>query len=977
MIPPGRHGASRRSARGATLGQALRAFVAAAGLIAAATAAPAQEGAPRVTVTGGEHGSFTRIVLQSSRPLDWSLQGADQRHVLALQPSDASVDLRRAFDRIGRNRLSAIERREDGLELQLGCDCPIRAFEDRAGLIVLDILDPPPGDQVITIAGAGSPARVPAMAPEDDHLSATRPPAMSSAPTDAGGQALAGMTGMSDALAGRAGQNLAEALRAQTAPSGGPLAAGPQARAAEAIQEDAAALSRQLAHGMAEAVAQGLLSGSGVAQPENRLLPALRLEEPDAQPEQVRIASGLQRGMPDASDPDMTTRAACQQTAALDFLAQPGGTDFAHARGALMQRLEGEFDRQDDAALADLVRLYLRNGFGAEARQLIDTARAPLAGHDVLRGLADLLEDRQSNSRLHLTSLAGCPGPAGLVAALAGGGQRIDGSAADDLAISFANLPAPLKRLFGVPLMERLIDAGALDQARMVMSTLQLAGPAGTALPALPSALLDHARGAALDAAATLAAQPGTADADTLALRLRLMLETGTRPDPALLHEAEAAAGTLRRHPQGIALMDSVIRLRAAEAEFEAGFETLDRLRRWLGPAAEDRRRDAALTDLLWRRAAEEADDRRFLVLFLTRDDHQPDSLTDATRTALGARLVDNGLERMAIPMLSPPVDRAQRLLLAEAHLMANRPAEAIPLLAAPGDQPEEETTEEAHMARQLLARALRGLGATEAAITALAEGGANHAAARLAMTAGDWQAAAALLRAAPATGEAVTAADPAAAQTTRGAAAGAAAGPDTQVRASPDSLSGTDPGAGARQDGATAREEEREPGPTARSGAAAGAGAERQSSAPGAAPSLPDAVDAATGVAANPAALFRLVEALASAPGDAPVSPVPGDAPVSPVPGDAAMPPVPGEAASSLPPDQPSGTQAEAAASASPGTSRPAAGTTGAEPTATPTVPAPLSARPEAAQMRRNAALLDQSEALRAIAEALLADDP
>lgn len=701
----------------------------------------AQPVGSRLLVTGGEHGPFTRIVLQSNRPLIWSLAGADRLYHLSLEPSRQEIDLARAFDRIGRERLARIERDDAGLVLHLACDCGIDAFEDRPGVIVLDIRPRAETDDRTPPA--------PATAPVAQHDLGTVTPPEDTALRS--GRAVADRLRRAryDTVTGRdLDTDPADTLsRVPMDFRGGPvppapLPTQPPAPAAgqgtEPLREDADALARRMASRLVEAAEQGLLTHAAGEGRGDRLRPALRLAPPPEAASQLRITSDL--SPEDRTDP-LADRPLCRQGEALEFLSLHEETPFVSRHAALMRSLHGEFDRQDISATDDMVKVYLRHGFGAEARQLIDTAGTRLNGHDLLLGLADLLENRQSNARRHLSGLVGCPGPAGLIGAL----STMDVEAllphADRIALTFAELPAPLQRILGEPLVARLLESGAVDQARIVAHAMQHVGPAGTTHPALPSALIGAARGDRDDAAALLASRDGDGDARRLLLRLRLALEGDGAIEPATLQEAEDVAGIVRREHDGALLMSKAIRLRARDGQFAAGFAAVDRLRTWLGNSREDRLMDRQLTDLMWRELAGSADDQMFLAHFMTRRDRAADSLSDETRTALADRLLRLGLARPALDLVTPPGDAAHVLARAEALVLLGQPAEALASLADLAEQPADAQAARLNDTRiaALRARSLQALGATDAAITALAEDGRMRDAMRLALTGGDW----------------------------------------------------------------------------------------------------------------------------------------------------------------------------------------------------------------------------------------------
>ncbi|PJE26663.1 hypothetical protein CVM50_18370 [Pseudooceanicola marinus] len=67
------------------------------------------------------------------------------------------VDTSRVFDRIGRDRLTAVTLQQGpALRLDLACDCPVETSVTSGNLMILDILDAPPSQRTLRC-----PARLP------------------------------------------------------------------------------------------------------------------------------------------------------------------------------------------------------------------------------------------------------------------------------------------------------------------------------------------------------------------------------------------------------------------------------------------------------------------------------------------------------------------------------------------------------------------------------------------------------------------------------------------------------------------------------------------------------------------------------------------------------------------------------------------------------------------------------------------------
>lgn len=716
----------------------------------AAPARPSAQEAPLVRVLGGEHTGFTRIVLQAAAPIDWTLLPADRTALLQIHPAEARIDLSRAFDRIARSRLAALERTDGGIAMTLACDCPVRAFSDRPGIVVLDILDPPlenaaglggqAGDALPTDSAAApghAPGIVGPVSP------APRPLPADVAIGRNAGAALARRWQEGTEMAVADGMPLAPSFQAR-----GPASSAPALRPGHA---ERLMLSANLQDALARAIGQGLMIGDEYLLAELNQ-PAPEPADTALQPAQMRIApppgpdEAMATAPTPASDaaPPENADPRCHVSGALAFLDAPDPTDFNTGLAGHMRRLYGEFDRTDAQARGDLVRHYLSAGMGAEARLLIDNARHPIAGHDLLRGLADILDERQSNARRAIARLEGCAGAAGMLAALAGPVPADLAAHADQIALAHAAAPPALRRLFGPPLVERLIEVGAIEAARVIAETLRHTGPAGVVETTLPEALLEGARGAPDRAARNLAAQPGATDSGRLLRQLQFQLEAGNAADDALLDQAEALAASERHGEQGIALMAMAIRHDATRGAHEAGFERRDRLGRWLRANHEDRQLLDSLGDTLWQGAADTADDRRFLALIVNREDWRAGERGLDARSALAGRLLDLGLAERAEELLSPPGNDRQRYLLAQAMLARARADEAIAMLAPMlADTPEGADRQIA----MLMARALRAAGASDAALAAFSDLGALDEAARTAIARRDWPALAELAR--------------------------------------------------------------------------------------------------------------------------------------------------------------------------------------------------------------------------------------
>ncbi|MCB1389634.1 MAG: hypothetical protein KDK12_10920, partial [Rhodobacteraceae bacterium] len=445
-------------------------------------------------------------------------------------------------------------------------------------------------------------------------------------------------------------------------------------------------------------------------------------------PENMRIATVLERPQPDAPPPPERP-ASCAGSEALDRMLSRDVADFGAELGQLTRALYGEFDQPDPQTRLALIGLYLSAGFGAEARALIDNGADPVAGRDLALGLADVLEDRASNSRMRLAQAIDCGGAAAVMAAVAGADPVRVRDRAATLALAFTDLPAALRGLVGATLAEALAEAGALDAARIVTDSLQRSAWVSPGALALVEARLDRARGRPGDAAARLDHE-GDGSTATVLTRLDLALQTRGALDRGYVADAEAMAATARNEATGPELMASAIRLHARSGALTDAFAALDRLQTWMVDTGENRRMLDELRDEVWQATAENDTDIGLVETILAREDWRDPALQPSTRRALAGRLVDLGLAGPAQALLIGLDDPVARVLRARAALASDDPAGALALLG----------NETGEAARRTRADALERLGQHAEAGAEFTDIGNAEGAARAAILGADWR---------------------------------------------------------------------------------------------------------------------------------------------------------------------------------------------------------------------------------------------
>ncbi len=658
--------------------------------------------ARNILVTTGEHADFTRLVLQSSNPIAWQLlpptPGSAAR-VLRIAERDAQIDISRAFQRIPRARLADLVRTREGLELQLNCDCPIEAWTERQGLVVLDIGNPQQSDDGTHVSFViASDITTPLRFTESD-------------------------------LARNAGISLAQAWPAGTEHPGfiGPAAPHGPMPSPLAVSERTAVM-QQLTTQVAGALAQGILNPSHERPPHAEMIRLVDGANEAAIPPNLRVMSVLDRADDDAALLPDDLPNACAAAASLDFAIAPAPGNFNTALAARMSNWIGEFDQPEQAVTEELVILYLQHGFGAEARALLENAVHPIVGRDLLLGFSDTIEGRQSNSRLRLAEQHGCGGAATMLAALAGAPlPRIRGHA-NEIANTYAQAPGILRTALGSALIRILVEAEAIDAGRVVADTLRRTPFARSEDLRMADAMLDRARGESLQAGARLS-RDASDDIESVLLRLQIALETSAIVPELVLLNAEAIASMHRLDPLGIDLMAAIIRLRVNSGTPTEALDLIDRLEGWAGGSLHDSQLISELGDMVWFGLALQASDPALLARILNRSDWRDPSFSVETRTALAERLLRFGMTEAAEMLLVAPRAEAERHLLARLHREREEPERALAVLS----------DDRSDTAESLPAHVLHERGENSASSQIHAGPGAFDSAARTAVPGRDW----------------------------------------------------------------------------------------------------------------------------------------------------------------------------------------------------------------------------------------------
>ncbi|MFC7702643.1 hypothetical protein ACFQXB_00360 [Plastorhodobacter daqingensis] len=648
-------------------------------------AAPAV--AEEVRVLSGEHGRFTRLAMVLESPSGWEFGRVEGGYELRFARGGISFDTTSVFSRIARRRIAdvAVNPTTNGLRIALDCTCYANVFEDRPGLIVIDIREGrAPAASRFEMALSDVPPAVPAIiAPNAPEAIAT---------------------------------DFSLYWRGRLVSEGPPVRA--EAPSPEPDPDDTGRFAQAQAHlveQLARAASQGLLEASVADLPGTPGAEPSPSAPPPPEPApalaghlSLRAQSALDRELagPAARLADISP-SICAPDSVFDLSDQgdgrPAADQIARARAAVV----GEFDTPSVAAIEAMARTYLHFGFGAEARRSLTAFNVVVPNGEILATMGYILDSQQPRSQSSLAGMTGCDGAAALWALLAAASPpERDTVNTEAVVQGFSALPLHLRRHLGDRLAERLLALGETEAAELVRKAIERAIPDDESGLSLLNARMNIARGkdSAAEKELRRAAQAGGAEgAEAHAWLVETRLRQGQPVDPDLVATAAALAFEHRGTELGRRLARAEVLALAASGAIPDAFAAF--VRHGQDPDAADPLLEY-LTGL--------APDAMFVELLYAHRDLLETPRPAALRRAVARRLIDLGFPELGqLPLLvALPPEAADRVLLAEAALTRRDPQQALRHLAGLEGAP----------ASRVRGLALEALGQHAAAALAFAE---------------------------------------------------------------------------------------------------------------------------------------------------------------------------------------------------------------------------------------------------------------
>lgn len=691
-------------------------------LICAAALLPCMACAQTIPVRSGEHGAFTRLVLDVPDGTTWALAPDPESNRVTLRLSNGpyKFETSSVFDRIGRDRVAGftIPTHGAGLSIELGCQCAAEVFVLRGTMLVVDIA--PSDSPVQTATGDASLLkpldRVLLPSPLVQEFSEVR---------------LDGLPRLGPATVE---VRLLPYLAERVANGVDPFPALPVQNGLSPNS----AIGGQLAADLAVAATQGLLDPAVRSQknitPDTEHLPDPEIPaDLSIDPSKMarRLASGLsgldhnllQDGRISVGGDDCIP----DVEIAISTWAKPDD-DPSHVLATLRGKVFGEFDRIQADPLKQFAKALLYYGFGVEARSALSLQTDEL---DSVLHAVSYIVDSQADPLGVFDGLSNCNGAAALWAVLSSPpGPNQPEIARTAILRNFEALPKHLRSHLGPTLFEHLAESGYSETAREVLRRLERMEGFETDSIALGKARIDLAEGLHTEAARRLhdlSISGGPEAAKAVSAAVDLAEATDTDVPTRIVELSDAFATELRNNVDGQDLWKAHVRSLLINGTFDAAFSEFENAH-GIPEAVVEFMQQVGMRFLV-----ERADDVTFLKL-ATR------SLADGLvpkkselAIAFAERFLELGLSEVALRQLdASPAAKGkseERILRAEALILLSRPEEAeIILIGQRGER-----------VVRLRAEARRQMGDHVLAKTILEGIGEERAAIDSAWLSGDW----------------------------------------------------------------------------------------------------------------------------------------------------------------------------------------------------------------------------------------------
>ncbi len=586
---------------------------------------PTLAGAITARVQTGEHDSFTRIAIAMRPGSDWSVDQNETELFVKIE-NVTDFDLRGFFDLIGRDRISGVEMVSgDGrLRISTTCLCNVETFVYKGRFLVVDI---GPADIVPDV-----------LVPKRLELP----------------------------LLGDATPKEPQRLMGPLLPS-------------EKKLNLLTSLEDVIVRGIAGAATQGLLTPAKSVPIQERLEVFPGIEEFPM----VSATSSKRNAVKNSGEIAGNNGIVCLPSKYVDVNNWSKADSFADEIALHRPYLLGEFDRPSSNTVIGLAKSYIYFGFGAEAVATLDLLDARSQETDIMRSLAQIIDDMPVNGH-DLEEQYSCESPIAIWSLLAKQDQEYNQPLArNSILIELRALPDHLRHLLAPKISERFLNIGDSETAE-----LALGGSLDSTEKIENKAALEIATGDSDQAAsrlASLAKADNRVGISTIVGYFDLVVDQQLEVDPSMFEIADVMRFEQRSHPEIEDLIAAQVAGLIHDNRALSAFELANENRSLL-----DLSRFNELEIKSTLAVTNQLDDAGFVNFVFTRP---LADINQNARHSVAARLIELGFPEGALSLLE--IERIQPeevqdalLALAKTKLGAQILDESQPPIANINDQP-------------------------------------------------------------------------------------------------------------------------------------------------------------------------------------------------------------------------------------------------------------------------------------------------
>jgi hypothetical protein len=616
-----------------------------------------------IEVRSGEHAGFSRLVMQFPSVVTWEFGRSGEDYEFRVRDADVTFDTTAVFGKIPRTRIVSLNGGEDRLTVSVGGNVHADVFELRAGRLVIDIKDGAPE--------AASPfeqklAEISKEPVENQKTQPVQQPhAIDTAPeTEAllasGGQEQMGAPNNDDLVSGKP-LELPVIIQGSVNKTEQPmLLLLADDELTEQRSERVDKLERELIEQIGRAASQGLLdadvsqteqivedvnTGYGREETPERVSAVPQVVQPAAERSHVRIQSSIDRDQTNLTDMQIADNHGniCIENQYVEISNWGDPPDEELQFSTLRAATLGEFDQPDPEGVKRLARYYIFLTFGVEAKAVMTNFGIHVDGEDILRAMADIMDEGYSDKPGRLEYQFHCDGPAAFWSVMAKEHLSTwEDYNLDSVRATFSALPIHLRRHLGPTLSERFLAIGDEKTAQYIQNAIARAGGDQGDAFSLLDAELTLADGDMANGAAKLegiVAEDGPDAAEALVKLIAAKIQAGEAIDQKTAETAEVMAVEYRGNPYEMSLQNAAILARIHSGDADMALrQILDENTR-----IETENREALVSEALLV-LSRDADLTQFSKVMLGHiEDISHMKLTDAARLEAAKRLLSSG----------------------------------------------------------------------------------------------------------------------------------------------------------------------------------------------------------------------------------------------------------------------------------------------------------------------------------------------